>query len=100
MENTIRMARNSGVFTFKKFEKYFFLPFLESFPLIIQKLRHVIMLELYVFQKLFERNLVKYFSKFNICYFLPAAATSKALIRRKSNRENRKFHSNQFAAYF
>ena len=45
------------------------------------------MLELYVFQKLFERNLVKYSSKFNICYFLTAAATSKALIRRKTNRE-------------
>ena len=45
------------------------------------------MLELYVFQKLFERNLVKYSSKFKICYFLTAAATSKALIRRKTNRE-------------
>ena len=45
------------------------------------------MLKLNVLQKLFFSNLVGYSSKFNIYYFLTPAATSKALIRRKTNRE-------------
>ena len=45
------------------------------------------MLKLNLLQKLFFTNLLEYSSKFNIYYFLTPAATSKALIRRKTNRE-------------